>query len=85
MDYSFGGLFVQVIANVLMSIVITCIAMGVSGSKLNGLVQLLSHLLWVMLPLLGPLLSARYVVHTFMHYFVSCSNNIHPFHIYWNV
>jgi hypothetical protein len=36
--------------------------MGVSGTTLNGLVQLLSHLLWKMFPLLGSLSSVRYVV-----------------------
>ena len=60
--YTSGGLLVQVISNVLMFIVIICIAMGFSGTILNGLIQLFSHLLWVMFPLLGPLLSARYIV-----------------------
>ena len=50
LDYPFGGLLVQVISNVLMSIVITYIAMGIFGTKLNGLVQLLSRLLWVIFP-----------------------------------
>src|ERR1700738_1799850 len=62
LDYPSGGLLVQVISNVLMILVITCIAMGVSETTLNGLVQLLFHLWWVMFPLLGPLLSVRYVV-----------------------
>ena len=35
---------------------------GVSGTTPNGLVQLVSHLLWVMFSLLDPLLSVRYVV-----------------------
>jgi hypothetical protein len=37
-------------------------AMEASGITLNGPVQLLSHLLWVMFPLLRPLSSVRYVV-----------------------
>ena len=60
--YSSGGLLVHVISNVPMSIVITCITMGVFGTTPNGLVQLLSHLLWVMFSLLDPLLSVGYVV-----------------------
>ena len=56
LDYLSGGLLVQVISNVLMSIMIVCIAMGVFGTILNGL------MFWVMFPLLGALLSARYVV-----------------------
>ena len=35
---------------------------GVSVTTLNDMVQLLSHLLWVMGPLLGPLSNVRYVV-----------------------
>ena len=57
LGYTSGGLLVHVISNILM---ITCIAMGVSGITPNGLVLILSHLLWIMFPLLGPLLSVRY-------------------------
>ena len=62
LDCPSDALLVQVISNIKLTIVITCIAMGVSVTKPNGLVQLLSHLLWVMGPLLGPLSSVRYVV-----------------------
>ena len=62
LDYSSNSLFVQVNSHVLMFIVITCITMGVSKTTLNGLVHLLSHLLWVMSPLLLPLLSVKYVI-----------------------
>ena len=62
LDYLSSDLFVHVISNVLMSIVITYIMIGVSKTILNGLVELLSHLLRVMFPLLRPLLSVKYVV-----------------------
>ena len=61
-DYPFGSLFVHGISNVLMSIVITYITIGVSKTTLNGVVQLFYHLLWVMFPLLRPLLTVKYVV-----------------------
>ena len=58
LDYPYG----VTLSNILMSIVITCITMGIPGTTLNELVQLISHLLWVMFPLLSPLLNVRYVV-----------------------
>ena len=62
LDYPSGSLLVHVISNILMTIVIIRIAMGVSWTTRNELVQLLFHLLWVMFPILGLLLSVRYVV-----------------------
>ena len=61
LDYSSGGLLVHVISNFLTTIMIICIAIGASKTTLNVLVQIISHLLWVMFPLLDPLLSVMYV------------------------
>ena len=85
LDFPSSALFVEVISNVIMIIAITCIAMGMCATTLNGPFQLLLPLVWVMLPLLGLLLSVKYVFHTYVYYSVPCSNNIHSLHIRWNV
>ena len=60
LDCLFNDLLVHVIFNVRMIIAITCIAMEVCVIAPSGQVQLISHLLWMMLPLLDLLLSVRY-------------------------
>ena len=62
LDCPSSALLVYVISNVIMTILFTCITIGVSGTTLNGLVQFFSHLLWINGPQLGPLSSVRYVV-----------------------
>ena len=61
LDCLSGALLMLVIFNVRMTTMITWIRIGASKTSLNGPVQLLSHFLWVMFPLLGPVSSVRYV------------------------
>ena len=63
LDCLFDDLRAQVISNVRIITAITCIANQGMCNNTKCQVQLISHLLWVMLPLLDPLLSVRYADH----------------------
>lgn len=59
LDCLFDDLLVQVISNVRMLTAITCIATEVCAIAPSEQVHLISHLLWVMLPLLDPFFECK--------------------------
>ena len=60
LDCPFDDLLVQVISDVKIITTIICIVIEVCAIIPSGQVQFISHLLWVILSLLDPLLSVRY-------------------------